>query len=257
MANRDLPRAQGLYDPANEHDSCGVAFVVDLHGRKSHEMVGKGITALCNLEHRGRPAPRSTPVTAPASSCRSPDRFLRAVVDFELPGGRRLRHRDRVPPQGPDGRRQGRGRHRRDRRRRGAARPRLARRPDRRLDARWHRRGGRAVVPPAVHRRRRADAISRSSGARSSCASGSSTRSDVPGDTATTPSTSRASRAARSSTRACSPPRSSRSSSPTCATSGSRARSPSCTRGSRPTRSRRGRSPTRTATSPTTARSTR
>ena len=37
MANRDLPRRQGLYDPAFEHDACGVAFVVDLHGRKSHE----------------------------------------------------------------------------------------------------------------------------------------------------------------------------------------------------------------------------
>ena len=53
MANRDLPRAQGLYDPAIEHDACGVAFVVDLHGRKSHDIVAQGLTALCNLDHRG------------------------------------------------------------------------------------------------------------------------------------------------------------------------------------------------------------
>jgi len=48
-----LPRPQGLYDPQNEHDSCGVGFVVDLKGRKSHRLVRDGITALINLNHRG------------------------------------------------------------------------------------------------------------------------------------------------------------------------------------------------------------
>ena len=48
-----LPRPQGLYDPQNEHDSCGVGFVVDLKGRKTHRMVVNGITALINLNHRG------------------------------------------------------------------------------------------------------------------------------------------------------------------------------------------------------------
>ena len=47
------PARQGLYDPVNEHDACGVAFVVDLKGRQSHDIVTKGITALCNMEHRG------------------------------------------------------------------------------------------------------------------------------------------------------------------------------------------------------------
>ena len=47
------PPAQGLYDPANEHDSCGVGFVVDLKGRKSHDIVRKAVQILCNLEHRG------------------------------------------------------------------------------------------------------------------------------------------------------------------------------------------------------------
>ena len=41
-----LPIAQGLYDPRHEHDSCGVGFVVDLHGRKSHKIVRNGLTAL-------------------------------------------------------------------------------------------------------------------------------------------------------------------------------------------------------------------
>ncbi|WZO97876.1 glutamate synthase large subunit [Isosphaeraceae bacterium EP7] len=48
-----LPQAQGLYDPAREHDACGVGFVADLKGRKSHKIVRDGITALINLNHRG------------------------------------------------------------------------------------------------------------------------------------------------------------------------------------------------------------
>ncbi len=48
-----LPPQQGLYDPQHEHDSCGVGFVVDLKGRKSHKLVRDGITALINLNHRG------------------------------------------------------------------------------------------------------------------------------------------------------------------------------------------------------------
>ena len=48
-----LPLAQGLYDPRNEHDSCGVGFIVDLKGRKSHQLVRDGLTALHNLNHRG------------------------------------------------------------------------------------------------------------------------------------------------------------------------------------------------------------
>ncbi|HVV48377.1 MAG TPA: glutamate synthase large subunit [Polyangia bacterium] len=47
------PARQGLYDPQNEHDSCGVGFVVDLKGRKSHKIVRDGVQILLNLEHRG------------------------------------------------------------------------------------------------------------------------------------------------------------------------------------------------------------
>ena len=48
-----LPVAQGLYDPANEHDSCGVGFLVNLHGRPTHELVIRSIDVLKNLLHRG------------------------------------------------------------------------------------------------------------------------------------------------------------------------------------------------------------
>ena len=53
MAHPDLPGAHGLYDPAHEHDACGVGFVVDLQNRPSHEIVRKGLQILVNLEHRG------------------------------------------------------------------------------------------------------------------------------------------------------------------------------------------------------------
>ena len=47
------PRAQGLYDPAKEHDSCGVGFVADMKNRKSHAILEKGLQILVNLDHRG------------------------------------------------------------------------------------------------------------------------------------------------------------------------------------------------------------
>ena len=50
---QSAPPATGLYDPAQEHDACGVAFVADLHGRRSHEVVANGLGALCRLDHRG------------------------------------------------------------------------------------------------------------------------------------------------------------------------------------------------------------
>ncbi len=47
------PTAQGLYDPANEHDACGVGFVANIKGAKSHAIVEQGLTILKNLTHRG------------------------------------------------------------------------------------------------------------------------------------------------------------------------------------------------------------
>ena len=48
-----FPPMQGLYDPRNEHDACGFGFVVDIKGRKSHDIVQQALTVLVNLEHRG------------------------------------------------------------------------------------------------------------------------------------------------------------------------------------------------------------
>ncbi len=48
-----LPEQQGLYDPRNEHDACGIGFVVNIQGQASHEIVLKGLQILINLTHRG------------------------------------------------------------------------------------------------------------------------------------------------------------------------------------------------------------
>ena len=48
-----LPPAQGLYDPRNEHDACGVGFVANMYNAKSHDLVAMGLQILVNLDHRG------------------------------------------------------------------------------------------------------------------------------------------------------------------------------------------------------------
>jgi glutamate synthase (NADPH/NADH) large chain len=53
MNEMDLPQKQGLYDPANEHDACGVGFIAHIKGRKSHEIILQGLEILKNLDHRG------------------------------------------------------------------------------------------------------------------------------------------------------------------------------------------------------------
>ncbi|MEY2596983.1 MAG: hypothetical protein RL182_66, partial [Actinomycetota bacterium] len=85
MLSNNFPSAQGLYDPANEHDACGVAMVATLKREAEHEIVQKALRALENMEHRG--ATGSDPDTGDGAGIliRIPDEFFRAVVDFELP----------------------------------------------------------------------------------------------------------------------------------------------------------------------------
>jgi len=52
-AFRSIPRPQGLYNPEHEHDACGVGFVVNIKGERSHDIVRKGLQVLDNLTHRG------------------------------------------------------------------------------------------------------------------------------------------------------------------------------------------------------------
>lgn len=79
------PSRAGLYNPAFEHDACGVAMVVDIHGRRSRDIVDKAITALLNLEHRGAAGAEPHSGDGAGILIQVPDQFLRAVTDFDLP----------------------------------------------------------------------------------------------------------------------------------------------------------------------------
>jgi len=84
-AHLGFPEPQGLYHPSHEHDACGVAMVADVAGRRSHDIVTKALTALCNLDHRG--AQGSEPDTGDGAGILTqiPDAFFRVVADFPLP----------------------------------------------------------------------------------------------------------------------------------------------------------------------------
>ncbi len=80
-----MPGPQGLYDPLREHDACGVAFVVDAHGRRSHQIVRQGLAALNNMEHRGAAGCEPSSGDGAGILVQMPDAFLRSAVDFALP----------------------------------------------------------------------------------------------------------------------------------------------------------------------------
>jgi glutamate synthase (ferredoxin) len=88
IPNHGLPAAQGLYHPANEHDACGVGFVVNMHGRRSHRIIRQGLEILVNLTHRG--ACGCDPLTGDGAGIllQMPDGFFRpelAKDRLELP----------------------------------------------------------------------------------------------------------------------------------------------------------------------------
>ena len=88
MSKEGLPVKQGLYDPEFEHDSCGVGFVVNLNGVKSHLIINQGLEVLSNLAHRG--ACGCDPETGDGAGIlvQIPDEFFRRKcgdVGFKLP----------------------------------------------------------------------------------------------------------------------------------------------------------------------------
>src|SRR3954470_1840283 len=79
------PAAQGMYDPRNEHDACGVGFVATLTGEASHALVEQALTVLTNLEHRGATGSEPDSGDGAGILLQVPDAFLRENVTFELP----------------------------------------------------------------------------------------------------------------------------------------------------------------------------
>ncbi|GAA3579303.1 glutamate synthase large subunit [Amycolatopsis ultiminotia] len=80
-----MPGKQGLYDPESEQDSCGVAMVADVLGRRSHGIVTDGLTALTNLDHRGAAGAEPTSGDGAGILLQLPDDLLRAEAGFGLP----------------------------------------------------------------------------------------------------------------------------------------------------------------------------
>ena len=76
---------QGLYDPAFEHDACGVAFVARLDGGATHEVVEKGLLALKNLDHRGATGADPAAGDGAGILVQVPDAFFREVSRLDLP----------------------------------------------------------------------------------------------------------------------------------------------------------------------------
>src|SRR5205823_1517797 len=88
MIQPAIPPRQGLYDPQYERDACGVGFVVDVKGRKSHDIVRKGIEILVNLEHRGACGCEKNTGDGAGILVQTPHRFLSkaaAAAGIRLP----------------------------------------------------------------------------------------------------------------------------------------------------------------------------
>ena len=253
-----LPPKQGLYDPRFEHDACGVGFVADMHGRRSHRMVELGLVVALQPrpprrhQRRGERRRRRRhphPGARPRSSA--------TVVGFDLPAGRRLRHRHRLPAARRRGRDGGSHRRREDRRRARACSVlgwRDVPYDDSMIGQHGPRR--RAVVPAGVHPAPGAAGAAGIDLDRRCFVARKRIEHEL--ETGDEPVYFPSCRPAPSSTRACSPPTRSTTFFPDLLDERLESRASRwCTAGSRPTRSRRGRSPTRTGSSPTTARSTR
>src|SRR5882724_3246148 len=83
-----MPKKQGLYDPFYEKDACGVGFVVDIQGRKSHKIVQQALQALDNLRHRGACGCEENTGDGAGILMQIPHEFLKKAAKeakFELP----------------------------------------------------------------------------------------------------------------------------------------------------------------------------
>ncbi|MGR3763223.1 glutamate synthase large subunit [Rossellomorea sp. NS-SX7] len=85
----NLPVAQGLYDPAHEHEACGIGMIANIDGRKSHNIVQNAINILCNLEHRGGQSADTSTGDGAGILTQIPHRFFKKQCekeDIHLPG---------------------------------------------------------------------------------------------------------------------------------------------------------------------------
>jgi len=83
LNNQGLPSPQGLYNPINEHDNCGIGLVANIKGVKSHDIIVNGLKILENLTHRG--AVGADPLSGDGAGIliQMPDDFMQAVAQQE------------------------------------------------------------------------------------------------------------------------------------------------------------------------------
>lgn len=77
MKTFGLPHKQGLYDPAFEHDACGIGFVANIKGKKSNEIVHQALTILKNLDHRGGQGSETTTGDGAGILIQIPHKYLK------------------------------------------------------------------------------------------------------------------------------------------------------------------------------------
>ncbi len=80
-----LQEKEGLYNPQNHHDACGVGFLADVRGEKSHSIVEKGIQILCNMEHRGAVGGDMKTGDGAGMLTQIPHDFFKRELPFSLP----------------------------------------------------------------------------------------------------------------------------------------------------------------------------
>lgn len=83
-----FPKQQGLYSPQFEHDSCGVGFIADISGRKSHEILKNALSILCKMEHRGALGAEETVGDGAGILTQIPHKFFQKECEklhFDLP----------------------------------------------------------------------------------------------------------------------------------------------------------------------------
>ena len=155
-----LPAAQGLYDPALDKDSCGVGFIADIKGRKSHQIVEDALAIVCNLEHRGAVGADPRAGDGAGILVQMPHKFFAKQADklgFQLPAPGEYAVGVLFMPRDPDWRQIIRDIYAQTIKREGMIAHWLARRADRQFDARRHREADRAGAPAGVHRPRQED----------------------------------------------------------------------------------------------------
>ena len=79
------PKKQGLYDPAYESDACGIGFVVNIKGRKSHKLLHQAMEVLEHIEHRGACGCEVNTGDGAGILLQLPHKFFAGVCDFDLP----------------------------------------------------------------------------------------------------------------------------------------------------------------------------